>query len=260
MNYDPREPIYTIVEASQYFCIKPSDIYTAIKNGELKAMQIADGSGKHKWKYMIHESDMKKWVNGNEEEEPLHINASFTPISQIFKEGESMTGAELQKRLDNAVVEEKVLLTTEEAAEYIGWSTWKVRALIKKGELLFEKQSRNGGCPTFTYAILKDSCDAYIAEHGKGTGITYKPRKKNTEDIAEPQDTVDAVEKQEEPKEIVKPDIVETPVVESASSKFEDLIASLRISYNCAYKAGYEDGYDQARKEFEAKLKEVFKV
>lgn len=258
MNYDPHEPSYTIKDASKIVFRKPAEIYSAIVRGELNASQIPDGSGRHGWKYMITESDLRKWINGDEKEEPIHINASFTPISQIFKEGESMTGTEVQKKLDNAVVDEHILLTVEEAAEYIGWSTWKVRTLIKEGVLLFEKEPRkNGGHPSFTYAILKDSCDAYIAEHGKGTGITYKPRKKNMEDIAEPQDTVATVEIQEEPKEIVTPIEVAAGV---ASSKFEDLIASLRISYNCAYKAGYEDGYDQARKEFEAKLKEVFKV
>lgn len=252
MSYDPNEHIYTIKDASKHFGVKAYDIYQAIKTGTLNASQVPDGLGRHGWKYMIYENDLKKWINGDEKEEPIHINASFTPISELLKEGQSMTAEEMQKKLDNAVVEEPVLLTIKEAAKYIGWSDWKVRVLMKEGVLLFEKKPRLGGYPSFTYMILKDSCDAYIAEHGKGTGITYKPREKNMENMVDPQDTVATVEIEEEPKEIVADGV--------ASSKFEDLIASLRISYNCAYKAGYEDGYDQARKEFEAKLKEVFKV
>ena len=244
MSYDPHEAAYTIKDASKRFCRKPYEIYQAIKNGELRASQISEGTGKHGWKYMIFESDMKKWMNGDEKEEPIHINASFTPISELLKEGESMTAEEMQKKLDNAIVEDDAEFDIKEAAEYLGYSTARIKYFIKSGTLAAGKvyDKHIGGPNGFKYVIRKIVCDAFIAEHGKHTPekkSPYKPRKK---------------------KEEVKPDIVETPVVESASSKFEDLIASLRISYNLAYKAGYEDGYDQAKKEFEEKLKEVFKV
>lgn len=253
-NIDPHENVYTIKDAAKRFSVKPSDIYQAIKNEELPASQIPDGLGRHGWKYMIFENDLKKWINGDTEEEPIHINASFTPISELLKEGQSMTAEEMQKKLDNAVVDEPVLMTVEEAAKYIGWSTWKVRTLIKKGELLFEKQPRHGGYPNFTYAILKDSCDAYIAEHGKGTEITYKPRKKNTEDIVEP------VEKKEEPKEIIAP--VEVAAgVEFTISGMDDIIASINQAFkqSCTseYAKGFDAGYKKAKEEFEQKLSKL---
>lgn len=244
MSYDPHETAYTIKDAAKRFCCKPYEIYQAIKNGELQASQISDGTGKHGWKYMIFESDMKKWMNGDEKEEPIHINASFTPISELLKEGQSMTAEEMQKKLDNAIVENDAEFDSKEAAEYLGYSTSRIKTLIKYGVLDAEKvyDKHVGGPHGFRYMVRKSVCDDFIAKHGKHTPEKkrpYAPRKK---------------------KEAAKLDIVETPVVESASSNFEDLIASLRISYNVAYKAGYEDGYDQARKEFEEKLKEVFKV
>lgn len=243
--YDLNEPSYTIKDASKIIFRKPADIYKAIVRGELKASHISDGSGSRGWKYMIAESDLKKWINGDQVEEPLHINASFTPISQIFKEGESMTGAEVQKKLDNAVVDEHILLTIEEAAEYIGWSTWKVRTLIKEGVLLFEKKPKHGGHPNFSYRILKDSCDAYIAEHGKGTGITYKPRKQNAEEAVE------------EPKEIVAPVVSNGSGIDDIISVINRVMDETRIS---EYDKGFKDGYNKAKKEFENKIKEVFKV
>lgn len=244
MSYDPNERIYTIKDASKHFGVKAYDIYQAIKTGTLNASQVPDGLGRHGWKYMIYENDLKKWMNGDEKEEPIHINTSFTPISELLKEGQSMTAEEMQKKLDNAVVENDTEFDVKEVAEYLGYSISRIKTLIKYGVLDAEKvyDKHVGGPYGFRYMVRKSVCDDFIAKHGKHTPEKkrpYAPRKK---------------------KEAVKPDIVETPVVESESSKFEDLIASLRISYNLAYKAGYEDGYDQARKEFEEKLKEVFKV
>lgn len=266
---------YSLEQIYIYFGIRESKIRYAIKVGNLKVQQVTMSRGDG-YKYLVEGSSLNNWLanppkRGRKkavpgpivtthyirEEEPLVIK-EFTPVSDILKEGQTMSVGEIMEKVDNAIVEEAKPTYSE---ENFGDGTWvnlveastlvetnkgTIRSAIYTGKLPAKKMSCDvPGGRGFKWMLKLEDLEAWNGGRPSSQKPAVSEERNDDEDSS--------VKKQTYSEESFGGRWV--TVEEMVRSIFDKAEAAARKEgYDEGYDEGYAAGFEAAWHEVEGKV------